>query len=40
MGAVEFSLKAIGDAQKSEKENALAVLLELSMKMTVQLRWF
>ena len=40
MGALEFSLKAIENAQQSDKEDALDVLLYLSMNMPVQLRVF
>ena len=38
MGALEFSLKAIEDAQQNDKEDALDVLFYLSMNMSVQLR--
>ena len=38
MGTLEFSLKAIEDAQQNDKEDALDVLLYLSMNMSVQLR--
>ena len=38
MGILGFSLKATEDAQKSGKEDALDILLDLSMNMSVQLR--
>ena len=40
MGALEFSLKAIENAHQSDKEDALDVLLYLSMNMPVQFRVF
>ena len=40
MDALEFSLKAIENVQQSDKEDALDVLLYLSMNMPVQLRVF
>ena len=38
MGALEFSLKANEDAHESDKEDALGILLDLIMNMSVQLR--
>ena len=38
MGILGFSLKATEDAQKIGKEDALDILLDLSMNMSVQLR--
>ena len=39
MGALEFSLKATGDVEQRDKEDALDGLFDLSMNMSVQLRF-